>query len=75
MTIDWSREGGPYHKTCPDCHRHVKKDGDPTLSPGGFLDQIVCCDCGWCGVNSVMLTELEAKKFLANVRSKQLRLL
>jgi C4-type Zn-finger protein len=64
-------------KTCPDCHKSTRKHGEPTLSPGGFLDQIIVCsaDCGWCGVDSKTLTEAEAEKFrvIAN-RPKQLRM-
>jgi hypothetical protein len=48
-------------RTCPDCHKHPKKYNDPTLSPGGFLDQIIICSCGWCSVDSIALTEDEAE--------------
>ena len=72
ITIDWNRLGGPYHETCPDCHLRTKNYNEPTLSTGNFLDRMIFCDCGWCGVNSVALTELEAKEFLS--KPKQLRL-
>jgi hypothetical protein len=64
-------------KTCPDCHRSTRKHGEPTLSPGGFLDQIIICSagCGWCGVETVMLREAEAEKFrVIAARPKQLRM-
>lgn len=66
-------------KTCPDCPGQIstKKHGGPTLSPGGFLDQNIVCSvgCGWCGVESVMLTNDEAEKFrIKAARPKQLRM-
>jgi hypothetical protein len=66
-------------KTCPDCRGQIptRKHGEPTLSPGGFLDQIIVCSagCGWCGVESVTLRddEAEAIRAIAN-RPKQLRM-
>ena len=64
-------------RTCPDCHERTKKHGSPTLSPTGFLDQIIVCSaaCGWCGVESRTLTADEVEKFRAiAARPKQLRL-
>lgn len=66
--------GGPHYKTCPECYLRTKKHNEPTLSGGGFLDQIVVCPCGWCGVESVALTEREAKDFVASQKPKQLRM-
>lgn len=62
-------------RTYPDCHARTKKDNAPTLSPGGFLDQIIYCVCGWCGVDSIGLTAEEEAEFLVRVKPKQLRLL
>jgi len=59
--------------TCPDCHASTKKHGPPTLSPSGFLDQMIFCLCGWCGVDSEMLTDEEVRAYQA--RPRQLRLL
>jgi len=63
-------------KTCPDCPGQTltRKHSDPTLSPGGFLDQIIVCSggCGWCGVESVTLTRAEAAEF--RLKPKQLRM-
>lgn len=56
-------------KTCPECRKRTKKHGEPTLSPGGFLDQVYNCSCSWCGVDSKMLTVHEINQ------PKQLRLL
>lgn len=62
-------------RTCPDCRKRTKKHGEPTLSPGGFLDQIIVCECGWCGVESIGLTRAEVEKFREiAARPKQLRL-
>jgi hypothetical protein len=45
------------------------------LSPSGFLDQIIICPCGWCGVDSVALTNDEIEDFRAiAARPKQLRM-
>lgn len=60
-------------RACPDCNKRTKKDGPPTLSPSGFLDQRIGCDCGWCGVESEILSEDEAKEFRA--KPKQLKLI
>ncbi len=64
-------------KTCPDCPGQTlaKKYGEPTLSSGSFLDQIIVCSvgCGWCGVESVTLTEAQADEF--RLKPRQLRLL
>lgn len=63
-------------RNCPDCNARTKKQNQPTLSDGGFLDQIIYCDCGWCGVDSIGLTAKEEAEFLEQVRApKQLRLL
>jgi hypothetical protein len=61
-------------ETCPDCPGQTltKKHGEATLSPGNFLDQIIYCRCGWCGVESTPLTSAEADEF--RMRPKQLRM-
>lgn len=59
-------------RKCPDCPKTVKRQGEPTLSPGDFLDQIIVCDCGWCGVEFKMLSRKEAKEFRAKPRQLQL---
>jgi hypothetical protein len=61
--------------TCSDCGKRAKKHNEPTLSEGGFLDQVVYCSCGWCGVNSVALTDCEIREYKANIKPKQMRLL
>lgn len=43
-------------RTCPDCGKRVKKYGEPTLH-GHFLDQIIHCPCGWCGVMTEWVEE------------------
>jgi hypothetical protein len=59
---------------CPDCNKRAKKDGEPTLSSSNFLDQkIYCTCCGWCGVDSVILTAREAARLRET--PKQMRLL
>jgi hypothetical protein len=58
--------------------KQTRKYNEPTLSPGGFLDQIIVCSagCGWCGVESRILRDDEIEKFRAiAARPKQLRLL
>lgn len=64
-------------RTCPDCHSRTKKYGEPTLSPGGFLDQVYdCSSCSWCGVDSKSLTSHEIKERQLKLNQpKQLRLL
>jgi C4-type Zn-finger protein len=66
-------------RTCPDCpgQRKTKKYGEPTLSSGDILDQIIVCSagCGWCGVDSVILSAAEAEKIrVIAERPKQLQL-
>lgn len=36
-------------RACPLCTGRVKKFEKPVVH-GSFVDQIVVCSCGWCGV-------------------------
>ena len=45
-------------RACGGCAKPVKKIGEPVLHGGVFLDQVVDCPaCGWCGVETVILSE------------------
>lgn len=57
-------KGGAKMRTCPDCHKRTKKYGEPEIISqfSRILDQIIFCDCGWCGVDSVILTRARPKQ-------------
>ncbi len=37
-------------RPCPDCGKTTKAYGPPKVGASGFIDQIIVCSCGWCGV-------------------------
>lgn len=71
------RQITPDLRTCPDCKKKTKKVHDLTTRTGHFLDQLYdCWNCGWCGVETVLLTYSEVKDFeRRETEPKQLRLL
>jgi hypothetical protein len=59
-------------RKCPDCSKSTRKHGQPALSPSNFLDQLIACECGWCGIDSKPLRKKDVDEFRAKPRQLQL---